>query len=204
MARLRDGDHIVGVDIGRRQNQLVLCKLRVDSTHADGFTMVSWGGVDFRGNDSLATVTRELCEMKEPRLRCDYMCIEQQSSRNVWCFGLAHVLQAYMHITYPACSVRHTAPRSKFATLDPQQLLKRGSTYRAQKRWAVDLCERLIANQHAASCKIFTQWEKKDDLADAFLYACAFLRQKKPQAKKTRDDAVSGHTPLRPADSGTG
>ena len=203
--RLADGDHIAGIDIGRRRNQIVLCKIRVDSTHPDGFTIVKWGGIDFSGSDSLTNITRLLCILHEPSLECDYMCIEQQSSRNVWCFGLSHVLQAYMNLVHPACMVRHVSPRAKFTVLDPYMKFKRGSTYRAQKRWAVDLCDKLIENQEATSCDTFNTWEKKDDLADAFLYACAFLRQNRPKRNTTSsNDAVPRHPPVRPKEDSSG
>ena len=75
------------------------------------------------------------------------------------------------------------AAKSKFTQLDPEHKYMPPTKadgpllYRTRKKWAINLCSHLTRNQERAVCSPFLVRTKRDDLADAFLYALAFLRR---------------------------
>ena len=176
--RPADGDRIVGIDFGKERNQMVVCKLKVDSSREDGFRIIAWDAIDLGKVTSLRHAIDVFATLDPPGiLAAEWVLLEQQSARNRFCYGFAHSILMWYKILYPDTHVRFVSPRSKFTILDSKQKYKCGNSYYAQKKWAVHVCKSLIELQPEEQVKVFHTWEKKDDLADAFLYARAFLNE---------------------------
>lgn len=175
---LPDGTCITGVDFGRVRNQIVACRIRVDSAHVDKGEIVDWVAFDYGYKATLVTVIEKLRKQvgKSSVFESAFFVLERQSPKNAFCYALSHVL--YLALADRGHKqVRFVAPTQKFAILDPvtNGSTKQAVTYRSEKRRAIRLCNILILNQTSIVTDEYYRQKKKDDYADAFLYARAFL-----------------------------
>ncbi len=175
---LKDGDRVSGYDFGRKFNHVVSCRLVLDHKHKDGYRILNWGAMHF-GRDPMTTIVAKLARMDSPFFDSDFHVLEAQVGRgNPFCYALCHALQAVLERRQAHHDhVKVMQSCAKFGLLDPGQRFVPATctnakpTYAQRKRWAVNLTQHLVKNQDPAKCQLFTEWVKKDDLADAFLYA---------------------------------
>lgn len=181
---VRDGHTICGIDFGRHKNHIVGCQIIVDSTHIDGYRILNWEAIDL-GDGKIEDVVAKLTTQQSPLFESDWFILEQQVPRtgrfamNIFCYVLSHVLQ-YKLLTKDVGRVLFARATAKFKQLDPKRvhcpgLPDRKLTYTKRKQWATNLCRFHTQHQDRTSCVLFETWRKKDDLADAFLYAYAFF-----------------------------
>lgn len=202
---IKPGQIICGFDFGSKYNHIVYCMICVDADHPDGFRILHWDFVDFGTNAAMSDISYGIAELLREGFvffNCDWYMLESQPLRNHRTFCIAHMLQTALFSHHPdhrKQNVRMVKSATKFTILDPaneylpaspqttsksKPLTKKSLAsrkYRIRKKWAVQICRALIANQSEESCKKFTSSKKKDDLADAFAYAVAFLKQNHDQ-----------------------
>ena len=182
---LHDGHRVCGFDFGRRHNQIVGCRIVVDSMHTDGYRILDWIAIDF-GDKSLVEVVSILARRESPLFDSDWYVLEKQVPQtgrlavNVFCYALSHALQCKLVQKAEPGRVLFVDAKSKFVQLDPEGKHRPGPperkpNYSRRKRWAVELCRFHTESQDRAACTLFNTWKKRDDLADAFLYAYAFF-----------------------------
>lgn len=181
---MEDGSTVSGFDFGKRKNQIVGCKLQVDSQHIDGYRIVNWDVIDY-GDRPLADVVEALSHDSSPLFDSDWHVLETQIVKtgrfvmNTFCYGLSYALLGKLAPQSPG-QVIFMSPISKFA-LDPDRMERPGVpdkklSYVQRKRWAVRLCEKLVVNQ-STEMRAVMDVKKRDDLADAFLYARMFIAE---------------------------
>ena len=183
---LKEGQTICGFDFGKVRNQIVACKIIIDSSVDGGFRILFWDMLDF-GRVPLRIIIEQLIdqELQSPCLEGDWFLLESQPMQNAYCVALSHCLQARLlsnsfcvraepsHIFF----VRATR---KFRILDYSRKFKPThlkSPYATRKQWAVRLARHFTESQESIACQKFNSHKKKDDLADAFCYAYSFYRE---------------------------
>ena len=182
---LADGMFITGFDFGRVHNQIVACRLCTDSSHEDKGRIVDWAVIDYGNKATLVNVIKKLRKHLDtnPVFDADYFMLERQSPKNAFCYGLSHVLY-YALLQIGRGKPQFVAPTHKFAVLDPVTSRSTKVTYRSEKRRAIRLCNILIINQPCDVTDPYRCAKKKDDYADAFLYARAFLETRGTKIEK--------------------
>lgn len=178
--------------------------MRKDSTHPDGFVITHWDSISLspRDNASLSDVVDQLFhhDRSDLLLHAEWYVIEQQSLRNAWCYGFAHVLKMYLRFTQPAANIRIMSPLLKFRVLEPNAgkagNARTKSSHRNRKQWAIRMCEQLLGRGSLGSQESeesrraihrFSECQKRDDLADAFLCAYVLIRQTSMKRKRCTD-----------------
>lgn len=205
---LKDGDTITGYDFGRNHNHIIACRITVDSTHEpDGYRILDWGTIDF-GDATLEAVISKLAHTDISLFDSAWHLLERQVPQNgrfasnTFCYALSHGLQAVLETRRDiAGRVAFVSAQSKFAQLDPHrkhcpdthttdtESVRRKLNYGTRKQWAVNLCKHHVRYQDREQCLLFDAWKKRDDLADAFLYAYAFFRKHTRSVSTTETDS---------------
>ncbi len=196
LSSLQDGDYVTGFDFGRSRDHVVACRIRVDSGHVDGFRITEWGSIDFGYKTTLVNAIEGLRDAidQEAVFCANYFLLERQYPKNAFCYALSHVL--YYALLLRGSDVAHVkivAPASKFDVLnkiDTEDKNKRRKGYRADKMRAVRLCNQLTQNQRLDITKEYRRRKKKDDFADAFLYARAFFEANHTPSRKVRETST--------------
>lgn len=187
---IKNGDIVVGFDFGRLRNHIVGTRIRIDHSHEDNFEILSWQMIDLEGS-CMRVKLQSLFEMQsdlwpgEGKESPDWYIMESQVPRNPTCYALAAAFEMFlMGRGVPANRIFSASSLGKFKTLDPKNDFRPGNVgveqrHALMKKWAVLLATEKMKNQTAAATDYFNSAPKKDDLADAFLYAVAFIEKHK-------------------------
>ncbi len=195
---LNNGERICGFDFGTNRNHIVYGLIEIDETASHGFRIIDWNYLCFGEKVTLPVIAKNMISTLQATqiLTAQWYILEVQSPRNTKAHCIAYMLAAILG----QASVVHMAPATKFTVLDPQKIhlkperitkrklkdtreAKDARLYRRRKQWAIALCDTFIPSErwvlvkdprNSANTIVPT---KKDDLADALLYAIAFYQQ---------------------------
>jgi len=202
--RIKNNEEILGVDFGSKRNHLVYCKIRNTD---EGFVITDWGCHDFGTACSMTDIDfflsrTETITTLEQIFNADWFVLEAQPVRNAKTYALSHLICYFLFVLHPRLrrqNVRFLKPSIKFDILDPHRKLQKTITkktsqqqsqsqraiqargYRSRKRHAIDITWSLLKTQHPRWTEFLKNAPKKDDFADAFCYAVAFLNKNKAE-----------------------
>jgi len=197
--QLRTGDRILAFDVG--QIHMAQCLLVVDLAARPPFYISDvyedWHILDL-GNGKVSDSVEQLCQIatttkREQWSKVDYVVIEQQAVTNVKMVAMSHVLDAVIQMI--------GGPRARFAssvhkfnvfkTMTDMTLLRpepKDKSVHTQKKIrkqnSIDLTAAMlnaIPNSMWAQVQLREiSADKRDDIADAFIYASAYIYQNEP------------------------
>lgn len=215
--KLFPGQSVIGFDFGRKRNHIVYCRLCVVPENPSGFEITHWGTHDYPDCTLGAIVTEmhTVMSLLHPSVSGDWFILESQPAGNSRCLAISHAWQALLLANgNPPEQICFTHARTKFNTLDKagqfRPIINRGvqngpAKYRQRKKWATSLCANLLESQAPEFRDLFKSLFKKDDYADAFLYAAAFIFKHRPKVAPIHDGDdvlarnVHGHVPAQGA-----
>lgn len=175
MVAIKSGDIVVGFDFGRLKNHIVAARIRVNESHADQYELISWDIYNFE----TPTLRKKLQSLVEIQMEGDWFILETQTRTNTQCFVLAHALETMLLCrNVPPSHIFSSSSKGKFKILDAEEKFKPAAkkmSHAIMKKWAVNLTTHYLKTQQG--CELFYSMKKKDDLADAFLYAVAFVKK---------------------------
>lgn len=217
---MQSGDRICGFDFGSKQRQIAFCLLEVDFDAPNNFRVIEWDFVCFPVNESVAKIGAALVEKlrDQPSLfLAQWFVLETQPPKNIKSYAISHILATALRWRNPTSTLRFMSASQKFTILDKEKQwipaestkknlkdttsAKMSRRYRQRKKWAVNICDSMTRSLQQGTGRTFGLLDtspfgryraakKKDDLADAMLYALAILLktpQKEEKASETEE-----------------
>lgn len=190
--QLKDGDTILAFDVGKRN--LAECVLQVNMSSRPPFKILHWELNDL-GCTKTKEVVEALCKLstfKSHWLMSTYVLIEQQKHINTTMVAVSHALQAVLLCKAPALDVRFVSSASKFVIFkkmassvlihheDKSLSISKRKTIRKKNAIRVCTCMLEALPEESHYLLQFGRYKKQDDLADAFIYASAFIYKHEP------------------------
>jgi hypothetical protein len=203
---IEDGMIILGIDVG--QIHLAECVLKVDLSRRPPFTVMHWEVINL-GSGTVSKSVKQLClvaRLKPFWKSADFVIIEQQKRKNTKMVAMSHAIEAVMlmlnkeRVCLFASSVAKFNIFRKMTSLGPSTSLiheepKDGTPYqkkKVRKCNAIRIIDALLGETKES--EIFqllfqnTPSNQMDDLADAMVYAVAFIYKNEPSKKCLQHD----------------
>jgi hypothetical protein len=196
---LTTGFRVLAFDVG--QIHLAACILVVDLTQRPPFKIESWEMINLETSKVRQAVDK-LCSVAKTKLAwltVDAVVIEQQARINVKMVAMSHALQAILTILNPSVTPKFASSACKFSIFENMkhmdtniiQIPKSSDTTYVRKRirkanavrLARECLEALPDHEQFELLLQLTNKDQQDDLADAFVYASAFIYKNEPFVK---------------------
>lgn len=178
---------VAGIDIGTKN--LSWCILSIGGSarttiHSWTKTAIYSGDTNPRTDELLKSAVDVFRQLDAEFARCEHVYIESQSYAQEVMREVAAAILAHFYTTRSQRPVSfvHGGTKYRLATTDEKVAAERGprggksTTYEANKRLSVILCERLIretCDRVQEALDVLMAAEKRDDFADSFLLAYA-------------------------------
>lgn len=153
----------IGIDIGKKKNQLVCCILDSIGSFLD-FQIFNFGEITITAViDKLISAAIDKLIENRSGIR---IYIEQQHPSNPYCFALSYAVYAILAVRQ--LRVRFVSANAKYRDIG---FNNKKLTYRARKVATVKAVRTLLSSSKNAITFLDANHEKQDDLADAYLIA---------------------------------
>jgi hypothetical protein len=196
-AFLKQGDYVLAFDIG--QTDMAYCLLKYTNKHRPPMEIIDWSIMNI-GSGTVTNSVVELCkqvQLQKTWSNVNYVVIEQQARINTKMVAISHALQACL-VMFGCADVRFASSACKFSVfhsmplvtiLKPEPKDKSVSQRKKiRKLNSILLTYNIIDGIDVSSdnasmcCSRFSKAgsSTKDDYADSFVYAAAFIYKHEP------------------------
>jgi hypothetical protein len=194
---LEDGSLVLAFDVG--QIHLAECVLLVDYSSRPPFHVKSWQ-MNNLGTTKTTDAVRALCVLSVTKplwAEVNVVVIEQQKKINQTMVSMSFALQAVFNMLNPSAEVYFASSVHKFSVFVHMVGMgcieaedKRNSAYvnkTIRKKNAIRLTREMlnVMNREEPNIQLLeeTAADQKDDLCDAFVYACGYIFKNEPFIK---------------------
>ena len=179
--------------------------MKVNDLPNQKFEVVEWNMICFGRDATLSKISECISELMITGQfgKVSVFILESQPLRNVKALCISHMLSVALRCSYSLCVVQFMRPQEKFLldsveryrpvayepkTTEPvdgavakkrkvSQSALNSREYRRRKKWSINICHAIVirASNNIDAHRQFELADKKDDLADAALYAAAYI-----------------------------